>query len=71
MIFENKKAQSIYVGILKKMSPEEKLKKACELSDFTKMLFINGLKKRFSTANEFELKRILIERIKKCDSSIF
>lgn len=69
MNFDSKKAKEIYINTLRKMSPEQKLKKACELSDFTKMLFRNGLKKRYPDLNDEDLRRKLIERLTKCGNS--
>jgi len=48
------------------MSPEKKLLKAFELSEFTRQLFIRGLHKRFPNLNDEEFKKILLERLDKC-----
>ncbi|HBD95095.1 MAG: hypothetical protein A2015_02360 [Spirochaetes bacterium GWF1_31_7] len=71
MIFENITAKEVYLATLRKMSSEQKLKKACELSDFTKMLYITGLKKRFTNIGEDDLKKKLVERLQKCSNSNF
>ena len=71
MIFENITAKEVYLATLRKMSSEQKLKKACELSDFTKMLYITGLKKRFTNIGEDDLKKKLVERLQKCNNSNF
>ena len=55
-----------YIQILRQMSPEERLLKAFELSEFTRQLFIHGLRKRFPDLSEEELKKILLERLDKC-----
>jgi len=55
-----------YISILRQMSPEERLLKAFELSEFTKQLFIHGLRKRFPDLSEEEFKKILLERLDKC-----
>ena len=47
-----------YIQILRQMSPEKKLLKAFELSEFTKQLFIHGLRKRFPNLSEEEFNRL-------------
>ena len=55
-----------YLQILRSMTPEQRLQKAFELSEFTRQLFIQGLRKRFPNATEEEFKQILLKRIDKC-----
>ena len=55
-----------YIQILRQMSPEERLLKAFELSEFGKQLFIHGLRKRFPDLPEEEFRKILLERLDKC-----
>jgi len=45
-----------YIRVLREMTPEQRLLKAFELSDFTKQLFIHGLRKRFPELSEAILK---------------
>ncbi len=66
MTIKNKYNNKIIIKILREMKPEKKLLKTFELSDFTKKLFIQGLKKRFPDKTEEEFKIILIERMNKC-----
>ena len=56
----------LYIEILRRLTPEQRLQKAFELSDFTKGLFIQGLRKRFPDLNEIEFKQLLLERLAKC-----
>jgi hypothetical protein len=56
----------IYIQVLRQMSPEKRLLKAFELSEFTKQLFIHGLHKRFPNLSGDEFKKILLERLDKC-----
>jgi len=56
----------IYIQALRRMSPEQRLLKAFELSDFAKRLFIHGLHKRFPNLDDEEFKKILLERLDKC-----
>lgn len=55
-----------YIQILRRMTPEERLLKAFELSEFSKQLFIHGLRKRFPDLDEREFKKLLLERLDKC-----
>jgi hypothetical protein len=56
----------LYLQTLKRMTPEQRLMKAFELSDLTKKLFLYGLKKRFPEKSEAEIKAIYLERIALC-----
>jgi hypothetical protein len=56
----------LYLEILRSMTPEQRLLKAFELSEFSKALFIEGLRKRFPDATEEEFRRILFDRLEKC-----
>lgn len=56
----------IYVQVLREMSPEKRLLKAFELSEFANQLFIHGLHKRFPNLSDEEFKKILLERLDKC-----
>jgi hypothetical protein len=56
----------LYIQILRRMTPAQRLRKAFELSEFAKQLFIHGLRKRFSDLPEAEFKKLLLERLEKC-----
>jgi hypothetical protein len=56
----------IYIETLRRMSPEARLRKACELSAFTKKLFMHGLRRRFPDQSEQEIRRIMLDRLEKC-----
>jgi hypothetical protein len=55
-----------YLEMLRSMTPEQKLLKVFELSEFSKALFIEGLRQRFPDATEEEFRRILFDRLEKC-----
>ncbi len=48
------------------MSPEARLMKSFELSEFSKSLFLQGLRKRFPDLSDDEIKKIYMERLNKC-----
>ena len=55
-----------YIQTLRTMSPEQRLLKTCELSEFTRHLFISGLQKRFPDLSPEAFKKLLLERLDKC-----
>ncbi|MCU0446138.1 MAG: hypothetical protein MUE85_14625 [Microscillaceae bacterium] len=56
----------IYLQTLQKMTPAERLQKAFELSEMTKQLFLQGLKKRFPEYDEVKIMQIYLQRISLC-----
>lgn len=48
------------------MTPAARLRKAFELSEFAKTLFIHGLRRRFPDATDAELKTIMHQRLDRC-----
>jgi len=57
---------SQYIQTLRRMTPQQRLAKAFELSEFSKALFWAGLRRRFPDWSEPELKKLMIERFQKC-----
>jgi hypothetical protein len=55
-----------YIELLRRMSPEQRLLKAFELSDFTRTLFLEGLRRQFPNLSEAEFKKLAAERLQKC-----
>jgi hypothetical protein len=55
-----------YLEVLRSMTPEQRLRKAFELSEFARALFLRGLRHRFPEASEDEIKRIYLQRLMKC-----
>jgi hypothetical protein len=56
----------IYLEALRRMTPEQRLLKALELTELSRELFRAGLRRRFPEAGEAELQRIYLERLEKC-----
>ena len=56
----------LYIRVLRAMSPEQRLLKAFELSDFANRLFIHGLRKRFPDLSDEDFRKIMLERLDKC-----
>lgn len=56
----------IYIQALRRMSPEQRLMKAFELTEFAKALFIHGLRKRHPELSPSEFHPLLLTRLDKC-----
>ena len=59
-------SHKIWIQVLRQMTPEQRLLKSFELSEFTRNLFIHGLHKRFPDLSDEEFKKLLQERLDKC-----
>jgi hypothetical protein len=55
-----------YLEVLRRMTPEQKLRKVWELSAFAKQLFIAGLRERFPDLSPEEFHKLLLERLALC-----
>jgi hypothetical protein len=55
-----------YLEVLRSMTPEQRLLRALELSEFTKALFLEGLRKRFPDKTAEEIRKIYLERLALC-----
>lgn len=56
----------VYLRALRAMSPQARLRKAFELSGFTRALFRAGLARRFPGLSRVELDRLLRNRLDRC-----
>ena len=56
----------LYIEVLRQMTPQQRLQKAFELSELAKSLFNHGLRQRFPSLAEDEIKKIYLERIAIC-----
>lgn len=55
-----------YIEILRRMTPEQRLKKAFELTEFARALFLRGLRDRHPHASEEEIKKMYLRRLDQC-----
>lgn len=55
-----------YLEVLKGLTPEQRLRKAFDLSDFSRALFVHGLRKRFPDIPEGDFRKLLLARLNKC-----
>jgi hypothetical protein len=56
----------VYIAALRRLTPEQRLRKAFELSAFVRALFEQGLRKRFPDLPEAEFRKLLLERLELC-----
>jgi hypothetical protein len=60
----------LYLEALRRLTPEQRLLKALELTELSRELFRAGLRQRFPEAGEAELQRIYLERFsRRCASA--
>lgn len=57
---------AMYIRALRRMSPEARLLKAFELSEFSRRLFLRGLRRRFPDKSDAEIHKLYLERLDKC-----
>lgn len=57
---------ALYMAILRRMTPDQKLGKVFELSEFARNLFLDGLRQRFPEASEETLRQIYLARLARC-----
>jgi hypothetical protein len=56
----------LYLETLSRMTPEERLRKAFELTEFSRQLFKAGLRARFPDLSEAERHQLMLARLEKC-----
>lgn len=60
--------RAVYIATLRRMTPEQRLLKAFELSEMTHEALRAGIRMRFPNASEEELHRVYLERLERCRS---
>ena len=55
-----------YIKVLRRMTPEQRLLKAMELSEQSKRLFKQGLRNRFPDLSDEDFHQLFLERLAKC-----
>jgi hypothetical protein len=61
--------EKLYLEVLRRMTPEQRLRQAFELSEMTRQLFHYGLRQRFPDLSEQELHNLFLERLAECHNS--
>jgi hypothetical protein len=57
---------TVYVSVLRAMTPEQRLGKAFELGAMTRAMFEHGLRRRFPHLGEAALAGLVRERLDRC-----
>ena len=58
--------QALYLQVLRRMTPEQRLQKAIELSEVTKRIFRDGLRQRHPDLDEIEFRQLMLKQLEKC-----
>lgn len=69
MILPSSKPQPnhrVRLEALARMTPQQRLAKACELSDMTRALFKQGLRQRFPSLSQPQLHELFLQRLAAC-----
>lgn len=61
----------VYLRILRRMSPEDRLRKAFELSDLSRSLFVHGLQRAFPHLEPAAFRALVRSRLDKCHNRIY
>lgn len=56
----------LYIQVLRRMTPAQRLRKSLEMSALAKRLFRAGLRRSFSNLTEEELQKLYIDRLNLC-----
>ena len=59
----------VYIQILRRMTPDQRLRKALELTELGRQLLADGLRHRYPELREEELHRLYLEHLAKCHNS--
>jgi len=60
-----------YIQILRRLTPEQRLLKAFELTDLGKRLFMDGLRRRHPHLDAPHLRALYLERIARCHNRTY
>lgn len=66
MVTKPRPNRRLYVQTLRRLTPEQRLLKAFELTDLSRDLLRAGLRRRFPEAGPEELQRVYLERLDRC-----
>jgi len=61
----------LYLSILRRMTPEQRLLKAFDLSEFSKHLFLSGLRQQFGKLSDKEFRQLASERLRQCHNRTY
>jgi len=58
--------RTAYLEVLRRMTPEQRLAKAFELTEFGRAIFKQGLRNRFPELSNEDLHRLYLDRLALC-----
>ena len=58
-----------YIEILRRMTPDQRLRKALELTELGKRLLADGLRTRYPDLPEDELRKLYLEHLRQCHNN--
>ena len=67
----DEKAEAYRLRVLRAMTPEQRLLQALELSERTRALFREGLRRRFPNLPESEFRKLFVERLHGCHKASY
>jgi hypothetical protein len=56
----------LYIEVLRRMTPEQRLRKSFELTKFARQIFIAGLRQRHPDLPEAEFRQLVLEHLRRC-----
>ncbi len=62
----DKQSHRVYIETLRRMTPEQRLLKAFELSEMARTVFREGLRNRFPDLDAQGFQKLYLERLEKC-----
>jgi hypothetical protein len=66
MTVKSRPNHGIYLDVLRRQTPEQRLAKAFELGEMSRELFRAGLRRRFPDLSDDEFRRLCLARLDKC-----
>lgn len=61
----------LYVQILRSMTPDQRLRKALELTELGKRLFAEGLRRLHPDLSESEFRKLYLKYLAKCHNNTY
>lgn len=59
----------LYIQILRRMTPDQRLRKALELTDLGKRLFADGLRRLYPQLTDADFRRLYSEHLARCHNN--
>ena len=58
--------EALYIDILRRMTPEQRLRKTFELSTMVKEIFLQGLRRRHPNLGPAEFHQLMLDELARC-----